>query len=163
MMPSPAPSHVITRAPLITRFMPRKPTQSRGVGRAAPDDRSLNNRSTQVPEITQARQLLFGKVMLKSLTVLVLSIAASSCVDLEVRREASTLPAPRPDAAPAAPTAATTITVTVDETGGTVELLGGPRLVIPAGSLDGAHEISITQLGDRYPVGGISPAFTFSP
>jgi hypothetical protein len=106
--------------------------------------------------------------MLKSLAVLVLSIAASSCVDLEVRREtlaahAAASPAPRPDAAPAAPTSATTITVTVDETGGVVELLGGPRLVIPAGSLDGVHEISITQLGDRYPVGGISPAFTFSP
>ena len=105
-----------------------------------------------------------GEVMLKSLAVLVLSIAASSCVDLEVRREASTLPAaPRPDAAPATPGPTTSITVTVDETGGIVELAGGPRLVIPAGSLHGAHQISITQLGDRYPVGGISPAFTFSP
>jgi len=108
--------------------------------------------------------------MLKSLTVLVLSIAASSCVDLEVRREASTLPAhaagspaPRPDGAPSMPGLATSITVTIDQAGGVVELAGGPRLVIPAGSLDGAHEISITQLGDRYPVGGISPAFTFSP
>ena len=106
--------------------------------------------------------------MLKSLAVLALSIATSSCVDLEVRREASTLPthattAPRPDAAPALPSPTTSITVTVDEAGGVVELAGGPRLVIPPGSLDGAHEISITQLGDRYPVGGISPAFSFSP
>ena len=47
--------------------------------------------------------------------------------------------------------------------GGVVELPGGPRLEIPAGSLVAPRTFSITRLGEQYPVGALSSAYAFSP
>ena len=90
--------------------------------------------------------------MLRNVALLV--VLVSGCADAEAPAVAATATAehgPR------------SVTVTVGAEGGVVELPGGPRLVVAPGSLASPRAISITQLGDNFPVGGVSPAFTFSP